>query len=126
MKETNQNQLVRSNQIEWQPLSEDGVTGIYVKSLQFDAKTQRSPTFLLKFEAGAKYPLHNHPQGEEIFVLEGDIHLGKDHLHAGDHLFTAPNNLHAARTDNGCTLLFKVPQEVEIIEKRNNGLTGKI
>lgn len=43
----------------------------------------------LKFEAGARYPLHNHPAGEEVFVLEGDIHLGKDHLFAGDYLYRA-------------------------------------
>lgn len=114
----NQNQLVKSSEIEWKPLNEKNVAGIYVKSLLFDEKTQRSPTILLKFEAGARYPLHNHPAGEEIFVLEGDIHLGKDHLFAGDYLFTAPNNLHAVRTDHGCVVLLRAAKEVEIIEKR--------
>jgi quercetin dioxygenase-like cupin family protein len=114
----NQNQLVKTNEIEWKPLNEQGVSGVFVKSLLFDEATNRSPTILLKFEAGAKYPLHNHPAGEEIFVLEGDIHIGKDHLFAGDYLFTAPNNLHAVRTSGGCVLLLKAPQEVEIIEKR--------
>ncbi len=112
------NQLVRSNEIEWKPLAEKGVSGVFVKSLLYDEETSRSPTILLKFEAGAKYPLHNHPEGEEVFVLEGDIHLGKDHLFAGDFLFTAPNNLHAVRTDGGCVVLLKAPKEVEIIEKR--------
>ena len=119
MKQTMENQLVRSNQIEWKPLGEEGVTGIYIKSLQFDKETKRSPTMLLKFEAGARYPLHNHPAGEEIFVLEGDIHLGKDHLLAGDYLFTAPNNMHAVRTDNCCVVLLKAEHEVEIIKKRS-------
>jgi quercetin dioxygenase-like cupin family protein len=118
MKQTNQNQLVRSNEIEWKPLNEQDVTGVYVKSLLFDDEQKRSPTILLKFEVGAKYPLHNHPQGEEIFVLEGDIHVGKDHLFAGDYLFTAPNNLHAVRTNSGCVLLLKAPQEVEIVATR--------
>jgi quercetin dioxygenase-like cupin family protein len=112
------NQLVKTNQIEWKPLNEEGVSGVFVKSLLFDEETNRSPTILLKFEAGAKYPLHNHPAGEEVFVLEGDIHLGKDHLVSGDYLFTAPNNLHAVRTDGGCVVLLKAPQEVEIIKKR--------
>jgi anti-sigma factor ChrR (cupin superfamily) len=112
------NQLVETNQIDWKPLNEEGVSGVFVKSLLFDEATNRSPTILLKFEAGAKYPLHNHPAGEEVFVLEGDIHLGKDHLFAGDYLFTAPNNLHAVRTDSGCVVLLKAQEEVEIIEKR--------
>jgi quercetin dioxygenase-like cupin family protein len=113
MKQNNQNQLVKSNEIEWNSLTaidENDVTGVYVKSLLFDEETQRSPTILLKFEPGARYPLHNHPGGEEVFVLEGDIHLGKDHLFAGDYLFTAPNNLHAVRSDGGCVVLLKASQ----------------
>jgi len=120
MKKENQNQLIRSNEIEWKSLTEideNDVKGIYVKSLMFDDETNRSPTILLKFEAGASYPLHTHPGGEEVFVLEGDIHLGKDHLHAGDYLFTAPDNLHAARTDGGCVVLLKAPKATEFVKK---------
>ena len=118
MKKNNRNQLVRSNEIEWTPLNEDGISGIYIKSLMFDDETKRSPTFLLKFDAGATYPLHNHPGGEEVLVLEGDIKLGKDELKAGDYLFTAANNKHRVSTENGCVVLLKVPQQVEIIEPR--------
>jgi quercetin dioxygenase-like cupin family protein len=123
MKPENKNQLVRSGEIEWKSLTEideDDVSGVYVKSLMFDDETQRSPTILLKFEAGASYPLHTHPGGEEVFVLEGDIHLGKDHLHAGDYLFTAPDNLHAARTDGGCILFLKAPRATEFVKRRED------
>lgn len=114
----NQNQLVKTNEIEWQPLDEENVSGIYVKSLLFDEDTKHSPTILLKFDAGATYPLHNHPAGEEIFVLEGDIKLGKDELYAGDYLFTAVNNKHRVSTKNGCVVLLKAAKEVEIILSR--------
>lgn len=113
-----ENQLIKTNEIEWKPLPEEGVTGIFIKPLLYDADTNRSPTMLLKFDAGATYPLHNHPEGEEIFVLEGDIKLGKDELSVGDFLFTAPGNMHRVSTKNGCVVLLKAPQEVEIIEKR--------
>ena len=113
-----QNQLVKSNEIGWKPLNEDGVTGVFVKTLLFDDETQRSPTILLKFDAGATYPLHNHPGAEEIFVLEGDIKLGKEELTAGDYLYTAVNNKHRVSTKNGCVVLVKVPLEVEIIKPR--------
>lgn len=112
------NQFVSSRAIEWKPLDEPGVSGISVKVLQFDPDSQRAPTILLKFEAGATYPAHNHPGGEEIFVVEGDLKLGKDHLHAGDYLYTAPNNIHAVRSMNGCVVFVKTPQEVEIIKPR--------
>ncbi|MEZ5428898.1 MAG: cupin domain-containing protein [Pyrinomonadaceae bacterium] len=110
------NQLVRSNQKKWKSLTgidEGDVTGVYVKPLLYDEETRRSPTILLKFDPGASYPLHTHPGGEEVFVLEGDIRLGKDHLFAGDYLFTAPDNLHAARTEGGCVVLLKAPLPTE-------------
>ena len=118
MKQNKQNQLVRSRTLEWQPLEEENVSGIYVKPLLFDDETRRAPTMLLKFDAGATYPLHDHPGGEEIFVLEGDIKLGKDELFAGDYLFTAIGNKHRVSTKNGCVVLLKAPQEVEIIKPR--------
>jgi quercetin dioxygenase-like cupin family protein len=119
LKETSVNQLVRSREIEWRPLDEPGVAGVFVKVLQFDAEAKRAPTILLKFEAGAAYPAHGHPGGEEIFVLEGDIRLGKDHLQAGDYLYTAAGNVHAVRSANGCVVLVNVPQAVEILKTRN-------
>lgn len=111
-------QLVRSHQTEWKPLSEPGVSGVYVKVLRFDQDTHRAPSILLKFEAGATYPAHNHPGGEEIFVIEGDIKLGKDHLQAGDYLYTPPNGKHAVWSENGCVVLVNVPQAVEILKPR--------
>jgi len=78
-------QLIQSSQTDWKPLVEEGVKteGIYVKVLRFDEEAHRPPTFLLKFEAGASYPNHNHPAGEEVFVLEGEVRFGPDQLHAG-------------------------------------------
>lgn len=115
MNEENTNQLVRSEKIEWKPLPEPNAAGVFVKVLQFDKKTKSAPTFLLKFEAGAGYPAHNHPAGKEIFVLEGDIRLGKDYLRAGDYLYTVPHGKHAVRSENGCIVLVKTPEAVEIL-----------
>lgn len=112
--------MVRSQQLEWQPLNEPGVSGVYVKVLRFDEQTRRAPTILLKFDAGATYPAHNHPGGEEVFVLEGDIKLGKDHLYAGDYLYTPPDGKHAVWSQTGCIVLLNVPQEVEIIKAKTS------
>jgi quercetin dioxygenase-like cupin family protein len=111
------NQLVRSNEVAWQPLAEPGIVGVSVKVLRFDPVQGRAPTILLKFDRGARYPAHNHPGGEEIFVLEGDIRVGKDLLHAGDYLHTVPNNVHAVHSENGCVVLVNVPEEVELIRR---------
>ena len=110
-------QLVRSEQIEWKPLAEPGVSGVFVKVLRFDRDTRRAPTILLKFAAGATYPAHDHPGGEEVFVIEGDLKLGKDHLYAGDYLYTPPHGKHAVRSETGCVVLVSVPEEVVVLKR---------
>jgi quercetin dioxygenase-like cupin family protein len=104
--------------LDWKPLTEDGINtnGIFVKSLRYDEKAKRSPTILLKFEPGAKYPAHNHPGGEKVFVLEGKVKFGNTNLAAGDYLFTPPNGKHAVWSESGCTMLLVIPEEVEILK----------
>ena len=111
-------QLVRGDQIEWKPLTEPGVEGVFVKVMRFDRERRRAPTILLKFAAGATYPAHDHPGGEELFVIEGDLRLGKDHLFAGDYLYTPPHGKHAVRSEKGCVVLVSVPEEVVILKGR--------
>lgn len=110
-------EVVRSAALEWTPLVENGVRteGIHVKVLRMDAATGRPPTFLLRFDAGASYPNHNHPAGEEVFVLEGEVRFGPIQLHAGDYLYTPPAGTHAVYSRTGCVMLFMVPEEVEIL-----------
>jgi len=109
--------IVRNNKKEWQPLIEKGIhyEGISVISLHFDEEKQRSTTILLKFEPGATYPYHNHPAGEEIYVLSGEAILEHATLLQGDYLYTPPNYKHAVTTTTGCTMLFVIPEEVEIL-----------
>ena len=113
-------QHIKSNLVEWKPLMEEGVDtkGIFVKVLRYDEKSNRSPSILLKFEPGAKYPAHNHPGGEEVFVLEGKIKFGNKNLAAGDYLFTPPNGKHAVWSESGCTMLLVIPEEVEILKTK--------
>jgi quercetin dioxygenase-like cupin family protein len=109
--------VTHSSELEWKPLVEDGVKtdGIFVKMLRFDESQQRPPTFLLKFEAGASYPNHNHPAGEEVYVLEGEVRFGATQLQVGDYLYTPPNATHSVYSKSGCVMLFMVPEEVEIL-----------
>jgi quercetin dioxygenase-like cupin family protein len=113
------NYITRSNQLDWTALKEEGVNtkGIFVKLLQYDESSKRAPVILLKFEAGAKYPYHNHPAGEHVFVLEGDAIFEGEKLSAGDYLYTPPNFKHEVTTESGCVLFFMIPQEVEIMER---------
>ncbi|VXB69799.1 ChrR-like protein with cupin domain [Flavobacterium sp. 9AF] len=109
--------ICRSNQKEWQPLIENEFhyEGIWVKSLYFDTKTNRSKAILLKFEAGTSYPFHIHPAGEEILVLEGSCIIQNATLNTGDYLFTPPQGKHGVTSKTGCTLFLSIPEEVILI-----------
>lgn len=102
--------------MEWQSLREAGIetAGIYVKALRYD-ENGRPPSILLKFEPGAQYPYHNHPSGEEIFVVEGSCIIEGAKLQAGDYLYTPPGFKHGVRSEEGCILLLIIPAEVEIL-----------
>ena len=112
-----ENFIVKTNEKEWQLLieKETHYKGVWVKSLLYDDKTRRSPTILLKFDAGAEYPYHNHPGGEEIFVLQGSCIIEGAELKSGDYLYTPPGYKHGVRSEEGCLLLLVIPKEVEIL-----------
>lgn len=109
--------ITKSYETEWKPLVESGVDtkGIFVKTLRYDEGNKRSPTILLKFEAGSSYPYHNHPAGEELFVLEGSAIVEGATLTKGDYLYTPAAFKHKVISKEGCVLLFIVPEEVEIL-----------
>ena len=111
--------ISRTKNSEWKPLNESGVdtTGLYVKPLRFDPKQQRSPAIILKFEPGASYPYHNHPAGEEIFVLKGSCLVNESILKEGDYLYTPPGFKHGVKSETGCEMLLLIPAEVEILKK---------
>ena len=110
------NYIVRNNQ-EWKPLIENEIhyKGVWVKSLLFNQEKGRPTSILLKFEPGSSYPYHNHPAGEEIFVVDGEAILENTTLQGGDYLYTPPNFKHSVRSESGCTLLLVIPEEVEIL-----------
>ena len=112
-----ENYIVKTEQMVWHPLTENEVQydGVFVKSLHFDTEKQRSTTILIKFKKGSSYPYHNHPAGEELFVLEGEVIIEGALLKSGDYLYTPPNCKHSVRTEIGCTILLIVPKEVEIL-----------
>lgn len=109
--------IVKTQLTEWKPLIEEGVNtkGIYFKILRYDDRQKRPPSFILKFEAGASYPFHNHPAGEEAFILDGEVYFNDTKLSKGHYLYTPPNFKHEVKTETGCQILFVVPEEVDII-----------
>jgi anti-sigma factor ChrR (cupin superfamily) len=81
------------------------VPGVTLRVLKVD-RAADSFTALVRMAPGAAYPRHLHNGPEECLVLEGDLHLGTDTLHAGDYQYAAVGSSHGVqRTEGGCLLL---------------------
>lgn len=71
------------------------------KVLYFDEATG-TESYLLRAEAGAEAPSHDHNKHELCLVLEGDIIFDDFALYAGDYHFAPKGTSHsAARTEHG-------------------------
>jgi quercetin dioxygenase-like cupin family protein len=75
---------------EWQPSRFPGVSR---KVLRNDTESGESAA-LVRLEPGASVPAHDHPAGEEVFVLEGDV----------------------AASDRGCVFLVTLPKPVVMLK----------
>lgn len=67
-------------------------------------------TSLVRYLPGASFPEHDHPQGEEIFVLEGVFSDQLGHATRGMHLLNPEGHRHAPYSDEGCLILVKLRQ----------------
>ena len=106
--------LKRAPEGEWKPVWD----GVSVKVLRSDTTTGAS-SVLLRFEAGATFPVHNHPGGEEVYVLDGEVRLGDDVLKAGDYLYTSPGGKHPASSESGCLILVITPKGIEVLSREH-------
>src|SRR5262245_52036796 len=81
---------VRTSEADWRATRTPGVA---IKMLREDPATGGS-SFLVRLEPGARIPAHDHPGGEELFVVDGDFQVGPERLSAGDYLYTPPDGKH--------------------------------
>jgi anti-sigma factor ChrR (cupin superfamily) len=67
-------------------------------------------TSVVRYEAGAEFPAHDHPDGEEILVLEGVFSDEHGDWPAGTYLLNPEGFRHAPFSREGCVLLVKLRQ----------------
>lgn len=58
-------------------------------------KTENGRTAILKFEAHAELPLHNHPGWEQIYVLEGRLQINSEIYAANDFVLISASTDHS-------------------------------
>lgn len=67
-------------------------------------------TSVVRYERGSKFPSHDHPEGEEILVLEGVFSDEHGNWPAGTFLLNPEGFRHAPFSEPGCVLFVKLRQ----------------
>ena len=95
------------DQYEWVASPADGVSRVPLErmSAEYGHKTT-----IVRFEPGSYFPAHNHPLGEEIYVLEGVFSDELGDYPAGSYLRNPPGSRHKPFSKEGCTLFVKLDQ----------------
>jgi anti-sigma factor ChrR (cupin superfamily) len=97
----------------WRPTPFRGVSW---RKLSFAPESGRS-CVLLRFDPGAHYGAHRHPEGEQYLVLQGEIEDGG--VTYGERTFVdhAPGSAHRPSSQRGCLLLVVLPKPIELLEE---------
>ena len=104
--------FVDSGSLPWRETPYDGVRW---KKLAFDPDSGHSAV-LLRFEPGAEYGAHAHPEGEEYWVLEGSLEDGGRTYGAGTYVHHPAGSVHRPASREGCLLFVSLPRPIEPVE----------
>ncbi len=99
--------VINHNEQEWQASPMAGVKRI---PLEREAAESGHVSSIVQYAAGSHFSEHFHPQGEEIFVLEGVFSDENGDYPAGSYLRNPPGSHHAPFSEGGCTLFVKLNQ----------------
>lgn len=84
--------------------------GVWRKPLEREDAESGHTTSIVRYEPGSSFDTHTHPQGEEIFVLEGTFSDEHGDYPAGSYLRHPPGSSHAPFSKEGCTIFVKLNQ----------------
>ena len=99
--------VIDTQQQEWQ-LSPS--PGVWRKPLARADVEQGHATSIVRYDAGASFSAHEHPKGEEIFVLDGVFSDETGDYPAGSYLRNPEGFRHAPFSEQGCVILVKLHQ----------------
>ncbi len=74
-------------------------------------------TSVVRYDPGSRFPLHPHPEGEEILVLDGVFSDSTGSYSAGAFLLNPEGFEHAPWSEVGCTLLVKLRQSPGAVQR---------
>jgi len=105
----------RQQESDWVTSPADGVSRIH---LEREAKEEGHTTSFVRFAPGSFFPAHSHPDGEEIYVIDGVFSDEHGDYPAGTYLRNPHGSSHSPFTQEGCTLFVKLEQFQHNDDKR--------
>lgn len=103
-----QSVVIDTNVMAWQASPSEGV---WRKRLERIGDAEKGMvTSLVRFEAGAGFPAHDHPQGEEVLVLDGVFADENGSYPKGTFTLLPSGSRHRPATETGCLLFVKLCQ----------------
>lgn len=100
--------IVRSSELEWVASPAGGVER--KRFHRFGPPESGQVTSLVRYLPGARFPTHPHPEGEEIYVIEGTFSDARGDWRAGSWLANPEGFEHAPWSDEGCLIFVKLRQ----------------
>ncbi len=91
---------LRTDDMPWESAD---APGVFYKSLRYD-KTTKAGSVLIRMDANSSYPEHEHTQGEDFLVLEGELIIGDRTFPKGSYVYSPPGSVHHPRTEKGAVL----------------------
>ena len=99
---------IKTSEVEWQPSPVDGV---WRKRLERTGSPEQGRvTSIVRFDPGAEFPAHDHPDGEEILVLDGVFSDEHGDYPKGTFLLNPEGFRHTPFSRDGCVLFVKLRQ----------------
>ncbi|MFK8068682.1 MAG: cupin domain-containing protein [Gammaproteobacteria bacterium] len=96
---------INTSEMDWLP---SPAKGVLRKPLEREAKETGQVTSVVKYQPGSEFSSHMHPNGEEIFVLNGVFEDEHGSHPAGSYLRNPPGSSHAPKSSVGCELFVKL------------------
>lgn len=84
--------------------------GVWRKPLERAAEESGHATSIVRFEAGSYFNRHAHPEGEELFILEGVFSDETGDYGPGTYIRNPPGTSHTPHSSEGCVSFVKLCQ----------------
>lgn len=105
--DVSQRVVIKTEDLAWVKSPTQGVSRQF---LARDGEENAVATSIVRYEKNAQFSPHEHPLGEEIFVLQGDFNDEFGYYPQGSYIKNPAGTKHTPFSHEGCTLFVKLRQ----------------